>query len=80
MSQEGDRTIGEIVDGLGCELQLDDDEMITDAIVILKTVDGDGDVSLVSRFSAGMSWIERIGMLDVAAMMQREQLKGRRPE
>lgn len=38
--------IGNLLDSLGIELALDEDELVDGAIVLLKTVDTDGDVGL----------------------------------
>lgn len=46
------------------------EEFITDAVVILKTVDGDGKARLALAWSEGMSWIERVGMLRTAEQLE----------
>lgn len=61
----GSAVIGELLDGLGVVATLSPDDMPTDALVLLKVVQADGSVRMVSAWSDGMSWIERIGMLEV---------------
>lgn len=55
--------IGNLLDSLGIDLALDEGELVDGAIVLLKTVDPDGDVGLRIRWSEGMGYLERIGML-----------------
>ena len=58
--------IGNLIDSLGVTREPVDGELIAGAVVLLKTVDADGDVGLSIAWSDGMSWIERVGMLHVA--------------
>ena len=46
-------------------------EFVTDAIVILKTIDPEGRVGLRMEYSDGMSWLERIGMLRATEILER---------
>ncbi len=59
--------IGDRLDGLGVVTTLDQGDLVAGAVVLLKVVDEDGGVRLHSCWSAGMSWIERLGMLTAAA-------------
>lgn len=66
------RDLGQLVNSLGCEgTTLAEDALVTDAIVLLKCVGPDGGVSLYMAYSDGMSWIERLGMLDASAHAER---------
>ena len=58
--------IGNLLDSLGVTHTPDDDELISGAVVLLKVVDTEGNVTLRCCFSDGMSWIERLGMLRAA--------------
>ena len=58
--------LGELIDSLGVAQRLADDELVEGAVVLLKVVDDDGEVTLRAAWSDGMSWIERIGMLRAA--------------
>lgn len=67
-----DPTIGRIIDQLGVSMtSLGDDRVITDVIVIAKTIGMDeGDVSLYTAHSDGISWIEKVGMLRAAETIE----------
>ncbi len=58
--------LGGLIDALGVTQRVADDELVTSAVVLLKVVAPDGEVSLRAAWSEGMSWIERIGMLRAA--------------
>lgn len=59
--------LGQIVNALGCSAaSLNEDAMISDVVVLCKTVQPDGTVTMLTSFSDGMSWIERLGMLHAA--------------
>lgn len=58
--------LGPIIDGLGITHTPDDGELISDAIVILRTIDEDGRVGLRMAYPQSSSWVERIGMYRVA--------------
>lgn len=66
------KTLGQVIDELGVTADsLDADRMITDVIVLAKTVGMDaGDVSLYTAHSDGISWIEKIGMLRAAETIE----------
>lgn len=66
-----ERTIGQIIEGLGVTADsLSDDALVTDAVVLLKYVNSDGEVALFLAHGEGMSWIERIGMLRAAEQLE----------
>lgn len=68
MSEEREgRPIGELLDQRGIRASVDDDDLVTDALVVMKVIDADGHVRLSLAWSEGMSWIERLGMLHAAA-------------
>lgn len=58
-----DQKIGQLLDGLGVEVDLDEGDLVSDAFVILKIVKGDGTVTLASARSEGLDWITRLGMI-----------------
>jgi hypothetical protein len=62
--------VGPFLDGLGITTSLEEGDLVPDAIVILKRVNAQGDVSLSVAWSEGMSWLERRGMLRVAEQME----------
>jgi len=65
-----DTTLGQLVDSLGVTATLDEGELISDAIVILKVIDEDGGVGLRMRYSESLNWIERIGILRAAEQLE----------
>jgi hypothetical protein len=60
------QNIGQVLDSLGLQVSLDEGELISGAIVILETIDPDGDVALQVVEDSGVSWVRKIGMLKVA--------------
>lgn len=58
--------LGDLIDSLGVTQRVRERELVASAVVLLKVVDEDGEVSLRAAWSDGMSWIERIGMLRAA--------------
>ncbi|MFF6931495.1 hypothetical protein [Streptomyces californicus] len=60
---EREQKIGDILDGLGVALDMDDGDLIASALVIAKVIDADGDAHLAMMTSDGLSWIEQNGLL-----------------
>lgn len=58
--------LGELIDRLGVTQQVDQDETVCGAVVLLTVEEPDGHLSLRCAWSEGMSWIERIGLLRAA--------------
>jgi hypothetical protein len=58
--------VGNLLDSLGIEHHPEPGELVASAVVLLKVIDNDGEVSLRTLCSDGLSWIERIGMLRAA--------------
>lgn len=52
---------------LGVELDLEDGDLITDAIVLIKVSTAEGGTSLISRTSAGLDFVTYAGMLTLAS-------------
>jgi hypothetical protein len=61
-----DQQIGQLLDTLGVLAPLDDGDMPTDALVILKIVKADGQVSLIKGRSESLDWVTVLGMLTAA--------------
>ena len=51
--------------GIG-DFELEDGELVAGVIVIAKIVDADGNTCLRSKWTEGLPWFERIGILRVA--------------
>ncbi|MFJ2515605.1 hypothetical protein ACIPEL_36310 [Streptomyces griseoviridis] len=65
-----DQKIGQLIDALGVEADLDEGDLPTDAFVILKIIKADGTVSLANARSDGLDWITRLGMVTAAATIE----------
>lgn len=63
--------IGDRLDKMLVRATLGPDDLVSDAVVVLKVVDGEGRVRLSLAWSDGMSWIERLGMLHAAELIER---------
>lgn len=63
------KTLGQLIDTLGVANAVREGELVADAVVILKVLDEDNDIQLRLAWSEGISWIERLGMLNVALML-----------
>ncbi|MFJ2279228.1 hypothetical protein ACIOEZ_34330 [Streptomyces sp. NPDC087866] len=61
-----EQKIGQILDGLGTTIDLDEGDLIASALVIAKVVDADGEVSLSLSTSDGLSWIDQNGLVTSA--------------
>lgn len=66
--------IGNLLDSLGIDLDLDDGELVAGALVLLKTVDEDGAIGLRIRWSDGLDYLERIGMLYAGRTIETQNL------
>ena len=60
------RELGDLINQLGVSQQLDPDENVCGAVVLLTVEEPDGHLSLRCAWSEGMTWIERIGLLRAA--------------
>lgn len=58
--------IGPILDGLGIVVDLDEGELVETALIITKIVAGDGQVLLGLYGPDGMSWLEKLGLIQAA--------------
>jgi hypothetical protein len=65
-----ERKIGQLIDTLGVEADLDEGDLPTDAYVILKIIKADGTVSIVNARSEGLDWITRLGMVTAAQQIE----------
>ncbi|TIC79361.1 hypothetical protein [Nocardioides sp. GY 10127] len=59
--------LGRLVDSLGVEHRPQDGELVLGAVVLLKVMEPDGEVSMRAAWSPGLSWMERVGMHQAAA-------------
>lgn len=61
-----DQPAGPILDGLGVTIDLSDGDLVSDAVVIAKVVDGEGNVTVSLSSSESMSWLDQYGLLSAA--------------
>lgn len=61
-----EQKIGYLLDSLGITLDLAEDDLITDAVVLIKIVGGEGGVGLGIANSEGCSWLEQLGLITAA--------------
>lgn len=62
--------LGDMLDKLGVRSGIAPDDLVTDAMVLLKVLEPDGSVRLAFAWSEGMSWIERLGMVTAAQAVE----------
>jgi len=58
--------LADLLQGMNIDYNPEPGEFTVGVVVLLKIVDEDGDVSLRSCSSDGLSWIDRTGMLRAA--------------
>jgi hypothetical protein len=64
-----DQPIGPILDGLGINIDLDPGDLIETAVVITKTIDADGRVSVGLYGSTGLDWLAQLGLITAASQV-----------
>jgi hypothetical protein len=70
MEQPTPATLGQIINGLGCDATIEEGDLVAAAVVVLKIVEPDGTVRLSTTWSDGLGWIERLGMLRAAERVE----------
>ncbi|NEB92434.1 hypothetical protein [Streptomyces bauhiniae] len=66
----GWQKIGHTLDNLGVEVDLDEGDMPTDAVVLVKVIKEDGSVSMTKGRSETLDWINALGMLTAAQAIE----------
>ncbi|GES27926.1 hypothetical protein AB0G60_02610 [Streptomyces angustmyceticus] len=61
-----DHRIGQTVDALGVTADLDDEDMVTDCIVLLKVLQADGTIAMSIGTTDSTDWINQKGLLHSA--------------
>lgn len=64
--QVENKSFGQIVDNLGIAVSLEPDELVSDALVLVKIVDAEGGIRMSTSWSEGMDWITRLGLVTAA--------------
>ena len=60
------RKLGELLDTLGVELEMDDGDLVSNAVVILKIIAEDGSIQLGIASSESLDWIAQLGLIEAA--------------
>ncbi len=60
------RKLGELIDTLGVELEMDDEDLVSSAVVLLKVITEDGSIQLGIASSEGLDWIAQLGLIEAA--------------
>jgi len=61
------QNLGQLIDALGLQVELEEGELISGAVVILETIEADGDVTMqIIEDEKSVSWVKRLGMLKAA--------------
>lgn len=68
-----DQPVTTILDGLGITIDLDDGDLIANAVVIAKVVGEDGDVGIAISSSDGSSWLDQLALITAASEALRSQ-------
>ena len=66
------RKAGELIDALNVTLDIQDGDMVTDVVVLMKNVLADGAVSVVVATSEATSWLEQLGLITAASDIIRQ--------
>ncbi|MCO6011427.1 hypothetical protein NE236_41405 [Actinoallomurus purpureus] len=67
-----DQTAGQILDNLGVNLELDEGDLVSDALVLAKVIRADGEVTLLIVPSESLDWIAMRGMVYAADEILRQ--------
>lgn len=67
-----ERKVGDLLDKLGLTVDIEDDDMVTNVVVIAKNVMGDGQVSVIIGKSEGTTWLDQLGLVEAARDIMRQ--------
>uniref|UniRef100_UPI003D7249E0 hypothetical protein n=1 Tax=Streptomyces sp. bgisy153 TaxID=3413793 RepID=UPI003D7249E0 len=67
---DGGQLIGQLLDSLGTRAHLEDGDLPTDALVLLKVIKPDGSTALLKARSESLDWISTLGMLTAAQAIE----------
>lgn len=68
-----DRPVGAMLDGFGLLAELDDTDLVEDAVVLLKVINEDGAVAITVAATPSLDWIGQRGLLHAAIDLGRAQ-------
>lgn len=55
--------IGQLLDSLGVVAELEDDDLVSDAVVLLRTTPAEGPGGVTIAASDGLNWVDQIGLI-----------------
>lgn len=58
--------VGDLLDTRGLTLELNNGDMLTDAVLIAKVITEDGGVRVALGNTEGISWLEQLGLVTAA--------------
>ncbi|MGW9245738.1 hypothetical protein [Streptomyces badius] len=70
-----DQQIGQLLDTLGVTADLDDGDLVTDALVILKILQPDGSIALSIAATDTRDWINQTGLLRAAIDISESRIR-----
>ncbi|MFD8545667.1 hypothetical protein [Streptomyces sp. NPDC059649] len=65
-----EQQIGQLLDALGVTVDLDEGDLPTDALIILKAIKADGSVTLIKGRSESVDWVTALGMMTAAQTIE----------
>jgi hypothetical protein len=66
--------IGHIIDGLGLEMDLQEDDLVANVMVIAKVIRADGSTAIAMASDEAMSWLDRLGIVTAAGELVRTEM------
>lgn len=57
------RPVGQLLDSLGVVADLEDDDLVSDALVLLRCTPPEGPGGVVIAASEGLNWVDQIGII-----------------
>lgn len=58
--------VSELIGRMNVRMDLEDDDLVTDVVVIAKVLGADGEVSLGLAISEGTNWLDELALLTAA--------------
>lgn len=65
-----EQQVGQLLDALGVTVDLEQGDLPTDALVILKAIRADGSVALIKGRSESVDWVTALGMMTAAQTIE----------
>jgi hypothetical protein len=62
--------VGQLIDTLDTQIDLDEDDLVTDAFVIVKVIKTDGTVTIATGRSQSLDWLTALAMVTAAQTIE----------